>query len=425
MSLDASTLQITVQEQERWRRLMNVTVPAAIVRQEERRAAQQLASRARMKGFRKGRVPSRMIESRFAGALRREALDKLIGDAYRQALATENLRPISEGELEDVRYEPDADLQFSIAFDVQPSIELTRLGGFVLERPTPRVTDEHVQEVLARIRQQAGVWKPEEKGTPGDGDLVSVRIARLEEGADEGGREYDLVLGQGDAIPDIEAAIKTLEPGASGEFDVSFPDDFPDESRRGQGERVRIDLVSRRVMELPELDDDLARQVGDFETLDDLTAKVRQDLEREADEQAESVVRGRLLELELVLEANPFEVPLTMVDRYADTILGEQKGIPQEKLPELREQIRPEAERVVKRIVLIDRIADTQSLRATEDEIDARVEEIAKANDTDPAKVYAGLQKAGRIEQLEHELTERKVFDFLKDQSEITEAPAA
>ena len=95
-----------MQEQERWRRRMSVTVPASVVRQEEQRAAKKLASKARMKGFRKGRVPARVIESRFGGALRREALDRLIGEAYRHALAVERLRPISEGEVEDLRYEP-------------------------------------------------------------------------------------------------------------------------------------------------------------------------------------------------------------------------------------------------------------------------------------------------------------------------------
>ena len=100
MTIDASRLQVSVQEQERWRRRMSVTVPAALVQEEEKRAARHLASRTKMKGFRKGRVPTKVIESRFSGALRQEAIDKLIRDAYRQALASEQLRPISEAEIE-------------------------------------------------------------------------------------------------------------------------------------------------------------------------------------------------------------------------------------------------------------------------------------------------------------------------------------
>ena len=119
MSVEASSLQISVEEGDRWRRNMSVTVPASVVREEEARAAKKLASRARLKGFRKGREPAHVIESRFGGALRQEALDRLIGEAYKKALASQELRPISEGEIQDISYEPEQDLMFSIAFDVQ------------------------------------------------------------------------------------------------------------------------------------------------------------------------------------------------------------------------------------------------------------------------------------------------------------------
>jgi trigger factor len=420
MTIDASSLQVSVQEQERWRRRMSVTVPASVVRAEEQRTAKQFASQARLKGFRQGRVPTTMIESRFGGALRKEALDKLIQEAYRQAIASERLQPISEGQVEDVQYAPEQDLKFEVAFDVQPVFDLPRLGGFSVKRPASDVKDEHVSQVLDRIREQNGAWRLVDDGQPADGDLVSVKILRLD-GKSTEGRDYDFVLGKGDAIPDIEAAIKTLAIGAAGsegEFDINFPEDVSDESRRGTTEKVRITLVSRRTLDLPPMDDSLARQVGEFETLAALTTKIREDLEKEAAQRADSAVRGQLLEM--IIEANPFEVPASMVDRYLDTILREAKDVPAEKLAEARDQIRPEAERAVKRILAMDRIAEERSLAASENEIDARVEEIATANASTPAKVYASLQKAGRLDSIEREITEKKVFEFLKAQSEIT-----
>jgi trigger factor len=425
MAIDASRLQVSVQEQERWRRRMSVTVPAAVVREEEQRTAKRFASQARLKGFRKGHVPTHVIEKQFGGALRKEALDKLIQEAYRHALESEKLQPISEAHIEDVRYAPDQDLEFEVAFDIQPVIELARLGGFAVERPKAEVQDQHVNEVLARIREQNGAWRPVEEGSPADGDLVAVKIQRLD-GTETVPRDYEFVLGRGDAIPDIEAAIKSLvlggggTPGSTveGDFDIRFPEDLQDEARRGEAERVRITLVGRKTLELPPLDDSLAKQVGDFETLAELTAKVREDMEKEGAQRADAVVRARLLDL--VLEANPFEVPGSMVDRYLDTILGDPREVAPEKLAEARAQLRPEAERAVKRILAIDRLASARGLTASEDEIDERVEEIAAANKTTPAKVYASLQKAGRLESIERELTERKVFDFLTSQSEIT-----
>jgi trigger factor len=417
MTLDASRLQVSVQEHERWRRKMSVTVPAAVVREEEQRAARQLASRASLKGFRKGRVPAKMIESRFAGALRKEALDKLIGDAYRHALEAEKLRPISEGEIEEVRYEPEQDLTFQVAFDIQPVIQVGRLGGFAVERPAARVEEEQIDAVLTRIREQNGAWRPVPEGSPQDGDLVGVKLLRLDE-PDAETREYDFVLGQGDALPQIEGAIRSLEPGKESDFEITFPADFSDEGRRGATEQMRIALTSRRTLDLPPLDDSLAKQVGDFETLEQLKTRIREDLQKEAEQRAESTVRSRLLDL--LLEANTFEVPSSMVDRYVEGFLGDPKDVPADKLAEVRGQIRPEAERADKPLLLIDHIAESQSLTATDIELDPRNEEIAAANDTTPAKVYASLQKSGRLDSLERELTEKKVFQFLTEQSEIT-----
>jgi trigger factor len=424
MSIDPSRLNVTVDEQEQWRRRMNVTVPAAIVQEEERKAAQKLASRVKMKGFRKGRVPTNVIEGRFSGALRQEALDKLIGEAYREALALEELRPISEGEVEKISYEPAQDLTFAIAFDVQPEIELGRLGGFAVERPQATVTDAHVDEIVGRIREQNGVWQPVETGGPEDGDLVNVRIRRLD-GANPSpeGKEYEFVLGRGDAIPDVETSIKTLEPGTAGEFSVTFPADFPEEKRRGQEERIELTLLGRKTLELPPVDDALARQAGAFENLAELRARITEDLEKDGAEQAEAIVRGRLLDS--LIEANPFDVPRSMVDRYANTVIGDQKGLSSERREEILAGIRPEAERAVKRLLIVDKVAQIQQLHATEEEIDQRIEEIAAQNDTTASEVYANLQKAGRIETLEREITEGKVFDFLKSQSAITDTPAA
>jgi trigger factor len=422
MTIDRSDLQISVEDQDRWRRRMSVTVPASVVAQEEQRAAAKLAKRMNLKGFRKGRVPSKVVESRFGGALRQETLDKLVGEAYRHALASEDLHPISEGEVEDLTYEPEQDLVFSIAFDVQPEIEIARLGGFAVERPVAEVSEDHLQEVLQGIQKQNGAWKPVEEGLPEDGDLVSVEIRKIDDETPSGEpKEYELVLGEGQAIPDVEKAIKSLEIGATGEFDATFPEDFPDESRRGETERIEIRVTARKSLELPELDDELAKQLGDFETLDDLAARVREDLEKDAAHQSEGVVRGRLLDF--VMDANPFEVPRSMVERYVETVLGDQEKLPEERLEEVKSSIRPEAERAVKRILIIDRVAETQHLTATEADLDERIEEIARQNDTAPEKVYASLQKSGRLESLEREVTEGKVFDFLKEQSEITEIP--
>jgi trigger factor len=278
-----------------------------------------------------------------------------------------------------------------------------------------------VDKVLERLREQAGQWKEVAEGTPATGDLVEVEVQPMD-GEEPSGepQPYQFILGQGDAIPDVEAAIQTLEPGAEGRFTVRFPDDFPNEERRGSEEDLVVALKTRRAMDLPELGDEFAKSMGEFESMDDLRSKILEDLGKEAESRAESAVRSQLLDF--VLEANPFDVPDSMVDRYLDSVLEDAKGLDEERAAELRTSLKPEAERAVKRILIIDRIAETQGLKASEDAIDERVESLAERSKTTPAEVYARLQKSGQLESLEREITEEMVFEFLKEQSEITEA---
>jgi len=418
MATDPSTLQIDLEEQDAWRRRLTVTVPAASVQTERRKIIQKLGGKLKLPGFRKGKVPSHVVEQRFGAALDQELLDKVIGDAYRKALKVESLEPISEGQVEDVKYQPREDLTFSISFDIQPVIELERLGGFTVQRPKIEVADEDIDRVLNRLRDQAGVWKPVEDGRVEDGNLMTLEIQRLEDGEPVGdSRPYEIVLGDGEAIPEVENAIRTLAVGETGEFTVTFPEDFPDEERRGEKQHLRISLQGEKVKEIPELTDEFARSLGDFEDVETLKARVLEDLEREAEDQAESVVRSQLVES--LLDANPFQVPRSMTDRYLESVLGDTSKFNPEILTQTREKLRPEAEKAAKKILLVDRVAELQGLKATEDEVDDRVQEIAEKNDAKPAQVYANLQKAGSLEALEREITDRKVYEFLKGESTI------
>lgn len=425
MAIDTSNLTIALEEGERWRRTFSVVVPAAEVQAERKVIADQLAKRLKLPGFRKGRIPAGVVEKRYGQVLDQEMLDKVIGQAYKHALKENDLAPISEGQIEKVQYESKEDLSFTIGFDVQPMIDLNSVSGFKVEKPAVEVASEQLDQVFDRLREQNASWKPIEEGKPVDGDLVLVTLQKMEEGEENEERPYQLVVGKGDAIPDVEEAIKTLEVGATGDFVVRFPDDFPNEERRGEEEQLRISVTARQEQELPELDDAFAASVGEFESIDALRSKIQEDLQKEAEDRSEAALRSLLLEE--VVSANPFTVPVSMVNRYVDSLWGHDGGgpspeeVPEEQLAEARERFAPEAERAVKQILVIERLADTQELRATEDEIDERVEEIAEKAGESPSQVYAKLQKAERLEALEREITERKVFDFLKSQSKITE----
>ncbi len=419
MGIDVSKLQVTLEEGERGQRTLKITVPADLMAEERRAAAQKLSKRLDLPGFRKGKVPMAVVEQRFGPALQQELVDRVVGDAYREVLRDRNIRPISQGEVDEVDYAPDADLNFSVNFEVSPDIELARLGGFQVKRPHYPVTDTEVDKVLDQLRERQGTWAPREEGKPGEGDMVAVRIQRLSEEDDEP-RPYELTLGKDEAIPEVEEAIRSLEVGEEGDFTVAFPEDFPNEERRGDTEELRIFLDSRKELEVPELDDDFAQSAGEFETLDELKEQIEADLKKEATEQAEAAVRGQLLEQ--LLAANPFDVPQAMIDEYLRSVMTEDGEEPSDdQIARARDEVGDRAERAVKRVLAIQEVARSQDLKATQDEVDERIEKIAESNDASPGEIYARLQKAGQIERLEREITERKVFEFLKSESTITD----
>jgi trigger factor len=422
MAIDPSVLRIDLEEQDSWRRRLTVTVPAGSVQSERNKIVQKLGGRLKLPGFRKGKVPPHVVEQTFGPAVDQDLLDNVVGEAYRQALQIQSLEPISEGQVEDIQYKKAEDLTFSITFDVHPVFDLQRLGGFTVQRPKLEVVEADVERVMERLRDQNGVWRPQEEGGEAqDGNLVTLEMQPLKDGEPSAeSRPYEIVLGDGEAVPDVEAAIRTLAVGETGDFTITFPEDFQDAERRGQQQQVRISLQARKVKELPELTDEFAKSLGEFHDLEDLRRRVREDLEREAGSQAETVVRSQLMEN--LMEANPFQVPRSMVDRYVSSFLGDTSKLDPEVVTRTQESLRPEAEKVVKRILLVDRVAELQGLRATEDEVDERVQAIAEQNNLKPAQVYAQMQKSGDLDALERQITEQKVYDFLKSQSKVDEA---
>ena len=419
MTIDPTRLRISVTEGERWRRELAITVPAEIVRQERTRILGDLSGRVRMPGFRKGRIPAGVLKRRYGAAVEQETLEKILNEATRAAIRSEKLRPISDPEVGTVRSDPEQDLFFEISFDVQPEIEIGRSGGFVVEKPAVAVSEADIDTVLQRLLQQNGAWRPLEGGLPEAGNAVSVAIQQLDQ-PDAKPRDYEFILGEGDAIPDVERAIEQLEVGTGDDFVIGFPDDFPDEARRGEEQRLHIHVVSRKVLDLPELDDDFANSL-DFDSLADLQDKVRADLEKTASAQAEQVVRARLMEF--VLEANAFDAPASMVERYMEAVAGDMpEGTSPEEVEKMKDAFRPRAERAVRTMLAVDSLAQANDLSATPFELAERVDEIARHNGVEPETVDAQLRRNGRMESLERDITEEKVFEFLKEKSEIIAA---
>ncbi|HUF27948.1 MAG TPA: trigger factor [Gemmatimonadaceae bacterium] len=408
-------IQITTKKSDGVERQLEVSVPAESVRSAEDQAARRYATQVRLPGFRKGKAPPAMVRKKFAEAIRQEALEALVQEAYKEVLEREKITPAAQPHVHGLRFDDGQPLTFELHVEVRPEVALPRLQGFRVQRPAPQVTADQVREQLEHLREQRATWSPA-SDKPLPGDLVTVRLATGEGDALAELKEYRLVLGEGQAIPGIEEVIMEAAPGETVERPVRWPDDFPDEAERGKTKTVRVEMVEVKRKALPELDDAFAREVGDFDSLEAFTGTVRGDLERHAEREADAAVRQRLIDE--ILGANPFEVPPSWVSQLVNAYM-EAYQIPEEERERFGAEFRPTAERQVRRDLVIDTIAEREGLAASESDIDDRVAEVAQKRGADPGQVYASLQKAGRLREIERSITEDKVFEWLMHRNTV------
>src|SRR5919201_6103073 len=263
-------IQITPKKTDGLERVFEISVPAAEVRNAEERAARRYASQVRLPGFRPGEAPAAMERKRFADAIRQEAIESVVQEAFKEVIEREKIELATQPHVHDLKFDEGKPLTFELHLEVRPQIDLPRTTGFRVSRTRREVTDENVREQLENLREQRATWAPvSEKPRPGD--MVTVQLATAGDDGQMGeGKEYRLVLGGGQAIPGIEELIMETAPGATTEHPVRWPDDFPDEAQRGKTKMVRVSVSDVKRKSLPEADDAFAREVGDFDSLDAL-----------------------------------------------------------------------------------------------------------------------------------------------------------
>ncbi len=409
-------LQVTEKKVDGVERLLQVEVPADMVRQAEEKAVRRYASSARLPGFRPGKAPPAMIRQRFGDAIRQEAVESLIQEAYKQVVGDTEVKLAAQPHVHDVKFSEGQPLTFELHLEVQPKVELPRTQGFRVTRSVRPVTDDSVQEQIDSMREQRASWVPI-TDQPAEQDMVTVMLATADDdGQMPEGKEYRLVLGGGQAIPGIEELIMTLKPGETTERPVKWPEDFPDETQRSKTKTVRVTLADAKRKSLPDLDDAFARELGEFDSVEALRKAVRDDLSAEATREADADVRQKLIDE--IIGANPFDVPPSWVNQMVGAYI-EAYQVPEPERDQFAQRFRSMAERQVRRDLIIETLAEREKLAATESEIDDRVAELAARRGADVGQLYASLQKAGRLKELERGITEEKVFKWLMDQNTV------
>jgi len=398
---------------------LEVTIPPDNVKAAEERATKVYQQRARLPGFRQGKAPAAVVRKKFADDIRQETLRELVQESWRVAQKQEELKPIADPHIHNLKWEDGAPVTFEFHVELKPELKLQRLGGFRLTRTVPAVSAAQVDAQLHGMREQRAPWTPVAGEKPKLKDLVDVTIATRENGEAKDPQPYQFVLGEGRAIPEVEERIMNLTPGESVDATVRFPDDFAEEAKRGQTRDIHLTLREVKRQELAALDDAFAREMGDFESLGALRAAVTADLGKEAEREADAKVRAELLEQ--IVQANNVVAPRALVERVLG-MYAQAYEIPEERWEQFAKEFRTVAELQVRRDLVLDNVVESQNLRATEAELDARIQQLAERRNMPAAQLYASLEKAKRLRDVARSITEEKVFAYLLSQSTVEPA---
>ena len=414
-------MKVAVEEIEGCKRRLAVEAPVDRVQQEWERAYGRVQKQARLPGFRKGHVPRSLVKLHFASDVRREVAEHLIPDVYKQALSEAQLNPVDEPDLQDVRLEEGAPLSFVAIVEVKPAIALGDVTGLDVQHAAGAIAETDVDQALETMREQQAEFRAVERAAA-PGDLVIVDYTLTPEGQDPATASgYQFVIGSGVVFAEIDQAVVGMVAGEERQVGLRFPDDYRVENLRGKAGTATVKLVETKEKVLPALDDDFAKSLGAFDTLDALRAEVRKQLTARRDAEDKRALEDKVVDA--VLARHPFAVPEAMVMRHIAHQVEHarermrRQGVDPEKIPwdypKLVNDLKPEAEKAVRRSLVLEAVAEREGFAPGDGELDAEVEKIAEATQRPVPAVRRMMEKSGDLEGLRHGLRERMSLDFL------------
>jgi len=407
---------------------MSVVVDAEEVAKETATVLQGYAEKANIPGFRRGKVPKSIIRARFAKEVEEDVRERVVTRFFREAARERELNPLGSPTLDEVEHEDGQPLTFKTTFEILPEIELKDYKGVEARRPTDTVSDDEVDKALDEIRQARVKLVTEEGRKAGTGDVIVADVAGTPEGGEPFTRERMLIeVGSAENLPAFNEGLDGAGAGDELEFSVDYPGEYQAEHIAGKTVRYRLSIHEVKRRELPELDDEFAKDLGEFESLEQLRAQVREDLQHRKRHAAEGAVRQQILDK--VLLENAIVLPEILVEEEIRQRLEEivrrmyTQGIDPEKADfdwkELRKQQEPGAQKSVHARLVLDVVAKAESISVEQSEIDERIRRDAQAIGEAPEKLRATLKKQGRMEVLKNQLLREKSLDLLTSVANI------
>jgi trigger factor len=426
-------MKITVEKTSEVERKLNIEVPWDKYQEELDRQLGQIRKGATLNGFRKGKAPMNMVRRIYSEDASKDAVNALAGEAVRDALAEHELKPFGSPYLTDVNTEENKSINMEAIVELEPTFDLADYSALELIKPGTEVSDDEVDKFLQNMRQnQADTVSIEEKRGLKDGDVANIDFTGTVGGQpveDLNGTDYMVHIGSSETVPGFEEQIVGMEADQKKEFDLTFPEDFFKPELAGQVVHFDIHLKDIRELQLPELDDEFAKDQGEFKDLDELMAAIRENMSRMKASDSEKALRRNLTKR--LVDDNVFEVPPSLADKELRRIVQEygdnmvQSGLDNDKVREAilenEEHLKKTAGETIRLLYIITQIAEKEDIEASEEDIRDVVTGMAARVGKPEEDLMEEYSKDGTLSEIGFNIVREKVFALLLEKANITE----
>jgi trigger factor len=398
---------------------VTIEIPSTVVDAEIDRIARGY-KQARVPGFRPGKVPATIIKRRFRDQILHEVMHGLIPRAVEEALQERGIEPIDTPNVQDVALEEGQPLRFTAAIETIPPFDAGDLSTLTATRTGVAITEEAVEQALQRLRQRAAKSEPVESRPAADGDTLVVDLVRQDASGPDRHEGVSIEIGGKANPPGFDEQLIGLTPGDEKSFTIHFPEDYAVTEMAGTDVEYSVKVKELRRQVLPDLDDEFAKDIGEFDSIGALRERVRNDLQAEAEENATRQLRAEVLKQ--LSQRITFELPVSLVEREIDRRLEEfARQLMQQNVDptqagvdwgQLREAQREPARASVASALVLDAVARREGLVVTEEDIDQEIERFAARAGRTAAALRAQFEKEGGIGRLAAGLRREKAIDL-------------
>ncbi|MCX8117415.1 MAG: trigger factor [Desulfobacterota bacterium] len=425
-------MNVTVEEINSVKKKINVEIPDERVAQEMEAIYRELGKQARIKGFRPGKVPRAILERYFKDYIKSEVIQKLIQETYSVALSEKGLQPVSPPVFDPGDLEKGKPYTYSATVEVKPEIRIEGYTGLKIQGRKEEVTEEEVEERLKGLQELHAQLRTISESRPvqaGDHVIFDYEARRDGQPLPEGRAiDFTVEVGSGRFIPALEEKMIGMRPEEEREIEVSFPEDYGYKKWAGQTISFRIKVKEIKEKVLPPLDDEFAKDLGDYDSLAALKARLKEELEKEKAAKLDRALKDQLIEH--LLEANRFDIPETLVEEQVKALLSDTRlrlaaqGVAWDQLnlseEKLRDDYREVAKRQVRTYLILEKIADQEGIRVTDEDVEERLRSISERTHQKFDVVKRYYESNGLIPDLKAGILTDKTLNFLLSRAEIS-----